>query len=164
MTADNYDIADGPSVRRGPALTSVRDSAGEATAGPAPPSAVVVAGDEETRVLLRGLLKLHRFRVVGEAAGATQGDELVRRHKPDVLVTDATLAEGSLSNLVLSARSDSPRTHIVLIQPASRPMALAAAVQPDATVARPFRIREFIEALRTKADATVPANGSGPAA
>lgn len=145
-----------------PALTFVRDSAGDAAAGSPPPSAVVVAGDEETRVLLRGLLKLHRFRVVGEAAGATQGDELVRQHKPDVLVTDATLAEGSLSNLVLSARSDSPRTHIVLIQPASRPIALAPPVQPDATVARPFRIREFIEALRTKADPAPPSEGAGP--
>ena len=40
-------------------------------------SAVVVAGDEETRVLLRGLLRLHHFRVDGEAEGATQAIELI---------------------------------------------------------------------------------------
>ena len=58
-------------------------------------TAIVVAGDEETRVLLRGLLRLHHFRVEGEAEGATHALELVRDRRPSLMVTDVTLAEGS---------------------------------------------------------------------
>ena len=129
------------------ALSAVHEASGEPSARGVLPSAVVVAGDEETRVLLRGLLKLHHFRVVGEASGASQGDELVRLHQPTVLVADATIIEGSLARLFPAARYSSPRTRIVLIQPNARPPPLEPTAIPDATVVRPFRVRDFIEAL-----------------
>lgn len=130
-----------------PALSGLREASGDLSFGPAPPSAVVVAGDEETRVLLRGLLKLHRFRVVGEASGASQADELVRLHRPTVLVADATLVEGSLGRLFPAARDASPGTRIILIQPNARPPPLEPPAVPDATLVRPFRVRDFIDAL-----------------
>jgi len=128
---------------------------------PPPASAVVVAGDEETRVLLRGLLRLHHFRVDGEAEGASQCLELIREHHPTLLVADVNLAEGSPTSLVNEARKLAPGLRVVLVAPASRPPAPPAdgSPGPDVVLLRPFRIRQFAEAL-------LPADGhpGGPGA
>jgi DNA-binding NarL/FixJ family response regulator len=112
-------------------------------------TAVVVAGDEETRVLLRGLLRLHHFRVEGEAEGAGQALELLRDHRPSLLLADVNLAEGSPAALVGDARTLLPTLRIVLVAPASRPPPLMAAGTrgPDVVLLRPFRIRQLAEAL-----------------
>jgi DNA-binding NtrC family response regulator len=124
----------------------------------ATPTAIVVAGDEETRILLRGLLRLHHFRVDGEAEGATEAIELVRVHRPSLLVIDASLAEGSSSPLVGHARGLSPGIRVILVAPASRPPTLPSdPVQcPDVVLLRPFRIRQFAEALAPAGAPTSP--------
>jgi DNA-binding NtrC family response regulator len=114
----------------------------------APASAVVVAGDEETRILLRGLLRLHHFRVDGEAEGATQCLEMIKEHRPSLLVADVNLAEGSPGSLVSEARRVAPELRVILVAPASRPPAPADHEKgPDVVLLRPFRIRQFAEAL-----------------
>ena len=112
-------------------------------------SAVVVAGDEETRVLLRGLLRLHHFRVDGEAEGATQGLDLVREHRPTLLVADVNLAEGSSTQLVTESHRIAPEMRVILVAPASRPPSPSAGPDrgADVVLLRPFRIRQFAEAL-----------------
>jgi len=108
---------------------------------------VVVAGDEETRVLLRGLLRLHHFRVDGEADGVSQALELLRRHHPSLVVVDVNLAEGTAHALLAEARKIVPLVRIILVAPASRPPAASGGPEPDVTLLRPFRIRQFAEAL-----------------
>jgi CheY-like chemotaxis protein len=117
------------------------------TPGSAGTTAVVVAGDEETRVLLRGLLRLHHFRVEGEAEGATQALELLRHHRPALLVVDANLAEGSCAGLLREARALLPQLRTILVAPASRPPPPDTSGATDAVLLRPFRIRQFAEAL-----------------
>lgn len=114
-----------------------------------PSNAIVVAGDEETRVLLRGLLRLHHFRVDGEAEGVTPAVELIGLHRPALLVVDASLAEGSVGPLIGQARGLVPGLRVILVAPASRPPNLSPdmAQRPDALLLRPFRIRQFAEAL-----------------
>jgi len=114
-------------------------------------SAIVVAGDEETRVLLRGLLRLHHYRVIGEAEGSTEGTELLRTHPPSVMVVDAALAEGSFPVLIREARLLRPEMRVVLVTPTPvRPGdgTPKGADGPDATVTRPFRLADFLGALR----------------
>lgn len=114
-----------------------------------PSTAIVVAGDEETRVLLRGLLRLHHFRVDGEAEGGSQALELLRDHRPSLLVADVNLAEGNATSLVAAARALLPTLRVILVAPASRPPPTAAdpAHGPDVVLLRPFRIRQFADAL-----------------
>lgn len=117
-------------------------------------SAIVVAGDEETRVLLRGLLRLHHYRVIGEAEGSTEGTELLRTHPPSVMVVDAALAEGSFPVLIREARLLRPEMRVVLVTPTPvRPGdgTPKGADGPDATVTRPFRLADFLTALRGSA-------------
>lgn len=114
-------------------------------------SAIVVAGDEETRVLLRGLLRLHHYRVIGEAEGSTEGTKLLRTHPPSVMVVDAALAEGSFPILIREARLLRPEMRVVLVTPTPvRPGdgTPKGADGPDATVTRPFRLADFLAALR----------------
>jgi ActR/RegA family two-component response regulator len=108
-------------------------------------SAVVVARDEETRILLRGLLRLRHFRILGEAEGSTHGAELVRTHQPGVLVVDASLAEGSTAALIRETRQSAPHTRVVLVG-GPGPMA-PNAPEADAVLPRPFRIAQFEAAL-----------------
>ncbi|MCI4316992.1 MAG: response regulator [Thermoplasmata archaeon] len=125
-------------------MSTPENSAGEVTAS----TAVVVAGDQETRVLLRGLLRLHHYRVLGEAEGSTQALELVRSHHPAVLLADVNLAEGSFTSLLEASRRADPRLRVILVAPASRPhTATAGGPHADAVLFRPFRIRQFAEAL-----------------
>lgn len=116
-------------------------------------TAIVVAADEETRVLLRGLLRLHHVRVDGEAEGASHALELVTSRRPKLMVADVNLAEGSPTSLVAEARAIEPELRVILVAPASRPPSLPIPEQrPDVVLLRPFRIRQFAEALLPSAE------------
>jgi len=115
-----------------------------------PATAVVVAGDEETRVLLRGLLRLQHFRIAGDAEGTSHALELVRNHRPALLVADANLAEGSPSVLIANARAMHSSLRVILIAPAAHlpEYVLDSAHRPDVVLPRPFRIAQFALAVR----------------
>lgn len=100
---------------------------------------------------------MHHFRVDGEAEGLTQAVALIGVHRPSLLVIDTSLAEGSLGPLIGQARGLVPGIRVVLVAPASRPPNLPSdpLQRPDALLLRPFRIRQFAEAL-------VPPESGGP--
>ena len=135
--------------------------------GPTPrraSTAIVVAGDEETRVLLRGLLRLHHVQVLGEAAGSTAGVGLVRAHHPTLLIADASLAEGSCASLVAGAREPGPPIRVVVLtSDRRRGLPDMGAARPDAILIRPFRIHEFAEVIAAPADPAASGPASTPA-
>ncbi|HTT15892.1 MAG TPA: hypothetical protein VMH49_00825 [Thermoplasmata archaeon] len=111
-------------------------------------SAVVVAADEEMRILLRGLLQLHRVRVDAEAEGVTEALRLVRERRPSLVVADTHLSDGTPHELVTGVRAIVPGLRFILVAPASRPPPPAAgASAPDVLLLRPFRIQQFAEAV-----------------
>lgn len=115
--------------------------------GPAA-TALVVAADEEMRILLRGLLQLHRVRVEAEADGLTEALRRLREHRPTLVVADTHLSEGTAEALVEGARGIVPGVRIVLVAPASRPPPAAqGGSAPDVLLLKPFRIQQFTEAI-----------------
>jgi CheY-like chemotaxis protein len=129
------------------------------TEGP-PPTALVVAADEEMRILLRGLLQLHRVRVDAEAEGVTEALRLVREHRPSLVVADTHLSEGTPTELLAGARAIVPHLRFVLVAPSSRPPPqFPPAAAPDVLLLRPFRIQQFADAI---APPSLP-GGTGPA-
>lgn len=112
-----------------------------------PGTAIVVAGDEEIRVLLRGLLRLHRFRILGEATGEPAALELVRAHRPKLLLTDVRLNEGTVTELVPAARKVVPEIRAVVVAPPGPEGRAGHDARPDALLQRPFRVRDFAEAV-----------------
>ncbi|MCI4346007.1 MAG: hypothetical protein L3K07_04570 [Thermoplasmata archaeon] len=112
------------------------------------PTAVVVAGDEEIRVLLRGLLRLHHFRVLGEAEGVADALELVRTTRPSLMVADMTLRPGTAAELFQEVRRLAPGLRSVLVCPENQGGSTTpAADAPDALLKRPFRVRDFAQAI-----------------
>jgi CheY-like chemotaxis protein len=127
------------------------------SSAPTEATALVVAGDEETRVLLRGLLRLHHYRVVGEAEGAHQAIALLRQTSPAVVVSDVNLVDGTFTDVLEAAHSATPTPRMILVVPSTRPHAAAdAPTRPDAVLQRPFRIRQFAEALQGTVATTLP--------
>jgi DNA-binding NarL/FixJ family response regulator len=134
-------------------------TASEKAAGPpAPPSspppsgapAIVLGGSEDTRLLLRGLLRLHRHRVLFEAPTREGIDRIPVSPETKILVLDAGTDKGeawaeTLSSL-LRSRSD---VRALVILPSSDPGLETRARQAGAraTLVRPFAIRDFIEAV-----------------
>ncbi len=120
-----------------------------ATPSGPPPSttAVIVAGGEETRVLLRGLLRLQHFLVVGESEGSTEGLQLVRQHRPGLLLIETNLSEGSATALLRGAREFLPRCRLVVIGTLDREGERPSESVADAVLRKPFRIAEFARAI-----------------
>ena len=113
-----------------------------------PSGALVVAGDEEMRILLRGLLQLHRVRVDAEAEGMTGALRQMREHRPALVVADSHLSEGTPGELIPEARAIVPGVRFILVAPTSHPpSSLAKEAAPDVVLLRPFRIHQFAEAI-----------------
>lgn len=113
-----------------------------------PPTAVVIAGDEVMRVLLRGLLRLHHFRVLGEATGEAPGLTLIRAHTPQLLMVDTSLTDGSAHSLLARAREIAPTMRAVLVaHPGPEPASAPSESEVDAVLERPFRVKDFARAV-----------------
>jgi len=99
--------------------------------------------------LLRGLLRLHHFRVAGEAEGATQALELIREQRPTLLVVDVDIADGNAEVVIAQARALAPGLRVILVAPASQRPELGTAPnqRPDVLLIRPFLLRQFAEAV-----------------
>lgn len=125
----------------------------------APPTALVVAADEEMRILLRGLLQLHRVRVDAEADGMTEALRLAREHRPRLVVADAHLSDGTPGELLAGTRAAVPGVRVVLVAPSSRPPPqFPPGLAPDVLLLRPFRIQQFADAIGPPS----PPAASGP--
>lgn len=110
----------------------------------------MLGGSEDTRLLLRGLLRLHRHRVLLETPTREAVDRLPLSAETKILVLDAGSEKGEtwandLASL-LRARSD---LRALVILPSSDPALETRARQAGARaiLVRPFAIRDFIEAV-----------------
>ena len=115
-------------------------------------SAVVVAPDDETRVLLRGLLRLHRIRVVAETDEPRRGAELAQEHRPQLLVVEIGPLRPPLGDLVARSRHAVPGIRVVVVTStgATSP-GVPGLREADAVLIRPFRVQTFGEALQPPA-------------
>lgn len=133
-------------------LTAAGPAAG-APPPPAPPSgapAIVLGGSEDTRLLLRGLLRLHRHRVLLEAPTREGLARLPSTPEVKILVLDAGSDKGEAwadeLATVLKGRSDI-RALVILPGPDPGIETRARQAGARATLVRPFAIRDFVEAV-----------------
>ena len=109
---------------------------------------MVVAGEEEMRILLRGLLQLHRVRVDAEAEGLADALPLARERRPSLVVADSHLSDGAIPELIAGLRAILPQVRCVVVYPSSHPPPRGESPNgPDVLLRKPFRIREFAEAI-----------------
>ncbi|MGI0131537.1 MAG: hypothetical protein ACREDK_00335 [Thermoplasmata archaeon] len=124
---------------------------------------IIVGGSEETRLLLRGLLRLHRQRVLGEGANEAYLERMPDSPPPDVLVLDVNLEEPAWRDAVRIALRHHPGLRAVLLTPSrgARVEELAREAGIAALVRRPFAVHELIEAV---APASLLESPAGPGA
>ena len=115
----------------------------------------MLGGSEDTRLLLRGLLRLHRHRVLLEAPTRQAVDRLPPSNETKILVLDAGTAKGDewVEELTGVLRNR-PDLYALVILPSSDPGLETRARQAGAKsiLVRPFAIRDFIHAV----DSVVP--------
>jgi len=137
--------------------TASEKAAGGSTASPVSPPpntapAILLGGSEDTRLLLRGLLRLHRHRVLLEAPTREGLDRLPPSPETKVLVLDAGTDKGDRwaedLSIVLQGR---PELHAIVILPRADPALEARARQAgaQAILVRPFGIHDFVQAVDT---------------
>lgn len=123
----------------------------------APPTTapvVLLGGSEDTRLLLRGLLRLHRHRVLLEAPTPEVVDQVPISPETKVLILDAGSvpdhAWAEALSTVLKKRSD---LRALVILPTSDPTLETRAREAGAraVLVRPFAIRDFIEVVNSVA-------------
>lgn len=111
---------------------------------------VVVDDHVALRQGLEVLLERRGCRVVGSAGSASEGEEAVRAHQPDVAVIDIRLADESGLTLVRRLLSDMPDLKIVVYTGIEDAAILADALESGARgfVLKPGPLQELVDAIR----------------
>lgn len=109
---------------------------------------VIVGRNDDTRKLLKGLLRLHRHRVIGEGATCDQVAPILGGTPRPLLVLDT---EGGNDDWTAAGRvvSGFPGLKTVVITPARSPRAEERATQAGVSrvVHRPFAVHDLVAAV-----------------
>ncbi|MCI4363901.1 MAG: hypothetical protein L3K13_06340, partial [Thermoplasmata archaeon] len=85
---------------------------------------------------------------LGEAEGVDEALELVRTTHPTLVVADMTLRPGTPAELFQEIRRLAPGLRSVLVSPEMPGGAPSVGAEaPDALLCRPFRVRDFAQAI-----------------
>jgi DNA-binding NarL/FixJ family response regulator len=114
---------------------------------------VIVGGSEETRLLLRGLVRLHHHRVVGESATAQGLEALPPNASPRVLILVADGDGEEWPHELGLALERQPGLLPLLIVPDLTPdlVARARRLGVRGVLNRPFAIRDLVSAVEAVA-------------
>ncbi len=111
--------------------------------------AVLWGSNDDTRLLLRGLLRLYRFPVIYEARSLEDLEQLPTASEPRLLLRDLEAKGGDWSGELASALRLHTELRAVVILPPGLPAAEAEALRAGAkaVLPRPFAIREFLRVV-----------------
>ena len=110
---------------------------------------IIVGGNDETSLLLRGLLRLHRQRVLGEGTTPSYLARLPDGQGPEVLLLDVDLEDSEWFGAVRSVIGAHPGMRTILLTPtrSGRVEELARQAGVAHLLRRPFAVHELIEAV-----------------
>jgi two-component system, NarL family, response regulator NreC len=125
------------------------------TESPVRPIRVIIADDHS--IVRRGLRELldaeGDFEVVAEAGDIESTKRYLRGHKPDVLILDLNMPDGSSLEAIPSMRTDCPQTRIVVLTMQNEPAYARRALSAGALgyVLKDAADAELVEAVRRAA-------------
>lgn len=110
---------------------------------------VVVSGSDETRMLLRGLLRLQRHRVVAEGGRVDCLEKVPGDGSDTVLVLDVDVADDGWAKGLRDALTRRPSLRVVLLTPSrgGRIEDQAKELGVLTLLRRPFAVHELVEAV-----------------
>ncbi len=108
----------------------------------------IYSAQDDVRLLLRGLLRLHRYRVIGEGNSPLALGQLPKDSQA-VVVVDADLDEVGWSEAVTALHRARPAQRVVLLSATRSPRveSQAKALGISAVVRRPFAVHQLVEAV-----------------
>ncbi len=120
-----------------------------------PPTRILIADDHEVvRIGLAALLaRQPGFRVVGEAASGTDAIRMARALRPDVVVLDIRMPEGSGTDACRTITTELPDTPVVMLTSYADEEALFEAISAGASgyVLKRIGSDDLVSAVRTVA-------------
>ena len=125
------------------------------TAAPAAVTRILIADDHEVvRIGLAALLDAQDgFSVVAQAAGGEEATRLARVHRPDVVVMDIRMPNGSGIEACRTITNELPGTPVIMLTSHADSEALFDAIDAGASgyVLKRIGSRELVDAVRTVA-------------
>jgi hypothetical protein len=120
----------------------------------------IVGGSDETRLLLRGLVRLHHHRVVYEGPNPASLAEMPAEPPTLAVLIDADIESTEWSGPIEAALRSRPAARAVLIAPTRSPRVIerAKGLGFATVLRRPFAVHELVEVLTV---AGVPPTPSG---
>ncbi len=114
---------------------------------------LIVGGSEETRLLLRGLVRLHRHRVLAEKASADQIGAADPEDPGRVLILVADGDEDDWPHELAAARQLQPQLLVLLLVPERTPELVERARRMGVrgVLNRPFAIRDLVGSVEAVA-------------
>jgi len=111
----------------------------------------IAGGSEETRLLLRGLVRLYRHKVVAEGPGPETLRELPADLVAPVLLLDVDLDQPGWTTEIVETVRRYPGTRIILLTPNRSPRVDTAArdLGVHTVLRRPFAVHQLVAALDT---------------
>jgi DNA-binding NarL/FixJ family response regulator len=125
------------------------------TTGPSPTSVLRVLVVDDHEVVRQGLVALlsrrEAFQVVGEAGSVAESIEAARRHKPDIVVMDVRLPDGSGIEACREIRAELPATRVIMLTSYPDEEAVLSAIVAGASgyLLKQIRARDLVAALET---------------
>jgi two-component system response regulator DevR len=123
--------------------------------GPSPTSALRLLVVDDHEVVREGLVALlgrrEGFQVVAEAGTVADAIEAARRHKPDIVVMDVRLPDGSGIEACREIRAELPETRVIMLTSYPDDEAVLSAIVAGASgyLLKQIRARDLVAALET---------------
>ncbi len=110
---------------------------------------VIAGGSDETRLLLRGLVRLHHHRVVAEGYGPETLSQLPKDLDHLVFLLDADLENPQWVEQISALAKVHPRRRVILLTSDGTPAfeARMRTLGIDRLLRRPFAVHDLVEAI-----------------
>lgn len=117
------------------------------------PKILIVEDDEQLREMLKQALEREDYEVVDSNNGE-EAIRLLKQSSVDLLITDIIMPQKDGTRLIMEIRRDFPDLQIIAISGGARhidpqnPLHIAKKLGAQFTFTKPFKISEFLEAIR----------------
>lgn len=110
---------------------------------------LVVDDDSIIRETLRILLRSNGFDVVGEASDGIKAMQMLRKHKPDIVLLDISMPGASGLDVLEEIRSELPEVNVVMISGEAKSDIVKKAIEGGAIgyIVKPFNTANVMQNL-----------------
>jgi CheY-like chemotaxis protein len=142
-----------PALLPRPVAPSAPEPPPEPSVRPPLTRVVLVGGTPENRLLLRGLLRLHRHRVAAEIPGVENLDDLVRSDERKVLILQLESMPSPWEEELAAALARDPQLLAIVLTASRSPDfdRRARAAGAHAVLQRPFTVSDLISTVEAVA-------------